>query len=260
MGVVKWAGVAVFSSPHLLVLLSPPLSSKTMMTIVGNSVPSSNYVVNVRCVQAIRPSTHPSYSDIVETAQRRIMLAQLVTDEAKPGSKEKWLRTYTDKLSALGIDMEDGAIADVDRSSTQGTLTDVIVFILTSEGWNRQIEVKELAKTALESLGNSKTQQAKNAFNPAAAQDVAGPTVAFEVQTLSAEDSGDLRIHSCWFSLSAKGSTAGDIFSPKATPEQFSIQYRISSGILDKDFANRTTRVIIEKAAPFYARSVRKVN
>jgi len=230
------------------------------MTIVGNSVPSSNFAVNVRCVQVIRPSTHPSYSDIVETAQRRIMLAQLVTDEAKPGSKEKWLRTYTDKLSALGIDMKDGAIADIDRSSAQETLTDVIVFVLTSEGWNRQTEVTELVKTALESLRNSKNQQAINAFNHAAVQDVAGATVAFEVQTLSAEDSGDLRIHSCWFSLSAKGSTAGDIFSPKATPEQLLIQYRISSGILERDFADRTTRVIIEKAAPFYARSVRRVN
>jgi len=188
------------------------------------------------------------------------MLAQLVTDEAKPGSKEKWLRTYTDKLSALGIDMKDGAIADIDRSSAQETLTDVIVFVLTSEGWNRQTEVTELVKTALESLRNSKNQQAINAFNHAAVQDVAGATVAFEVQTLSAEDSGDLRIHSCWFSLSAKGSTAGDIFSPKATPEQLLIQYRISSGILERDFADRTTRVIIEKAAPFYARSVRRVN
>ena len=63
--------------------LSSPLPSKTM-TIVRNSVPPSNYAVNVRCVQVIRvchhlssqlvemdinatvkPSTHPSYSDIV---------------------------------------------------------------------------------------------------------------------------------------------------------------------------------------------------
>ncbi|KAI0272980.1 hypothetical protein BGY98DRAFT_144651 [Russula aff. rugulosa BPL654] len=150
--------IAVFNSPHLLVLLPPPLSSKTM-TIVGNSMLSSHYAVNVRCVQAIRPSTHPSYSDIVETAQRRIMLAQLVTDEAKPGSKEKWLRTYTDKLSALGIDMEEGAIADVDRSSARGTLTDVITFVLTSRGWNRQTDVTELVNTALESLGNSENNK-----------------------------------------------------------------------------------------------------
>jgi len=230
------------------------------MIIAGNSVPSSDYAVNVRCVQVIQPSPHPSFSDIVETAQRRIMLAQLVTDEAKPGCKEKWLRTYTDKLSALGIDMQDGTIADVDRSSAQGTLTDVIAYVLTSEGWNQQTEVTGLVKTALESLGNSENQAAIEAFNRAAVQDVAGATAAFEVQTLSAEDSGDLRIHSCWFSLSSPGTTGVDILSLKTTPEQVSIQYRISSGILERDFADRTTRVITEKAAPFYARSVRKVN
>ena len=45
----------------------------------------------------------------------------------------------------------------------------------------RQTEVTEVVKTALESLGNSKNQQAINAINHAAAQDVAGATVAFEV-------------------------------------------------------------------------------
>ena len=45
----------------------------------------------------------------------------------------------------------------------------------------RQTEVTELVKTALESLGNGKNQQAINAFNHAAAQGVAGATVAFEV-------------------------------------------------------------------------------
>ncbi|KAF8267504.1 hypothetical protein EI94DRAFT_1316339 [Lactarius quietus] len=56
--------------------------------------PSDSYAVNVRCVQVIRGSSQPYYSDI-ETAQRRIMLAQLSADEAKPGSREEWLRTYT---------------------------------------------------------------------------------------------------------------------------------------------------------------------
>jgi hypothetical protein len=113
--------------------------------------------------------------------------------------------------------MEDGAIADVDRYSTQGTLTDVRLvntlikspaFLIISPSLGhclrlnirgvecerpcayeafsdlldqRQTEVTELVKTALESLGNSKNQQAINAFNHAAAQDVAGATVAFEV-------------------------------------------------------------------------------
>jgi hypothetical protein len=45
----------------------------------------------------------------------------------------------------------------------------------------RQTEVTELVKAALESLGNRKNQQAINAFNHATAQDVAGATVAFEV-------------------------------------------------------------------------------
>jgi hypothetical protein len=45
----------------------------------------------------------------------------------------------------------------------------------------RQTEVTELVKTALESLGNSENQRAINAFNHAAVQDVTGATVAFEV-------------------------------------------------------------------------------
>jgi hypothetical protein len=115
--------------------------------------------------------------------------------------------------------MEDGAIADVDRSSAQGTLTDVrpvyaliksSAFLIISPPFTighrlrlnvrgvecerpcayeagsdlldqRQTEVTELVKTALESLGNSKNPRAINAFNHAAAQDVAGATVAFEV-------------------------------------------------------------------------------
>ena len=113
--------------------------------------------------------------------------------------------------------MEDGAIADVDRSFTQGTLADerlvyalikssAFLIILPSLGHRlcliirgvecerscayeavsdllnqRQTEVTELVKTALELLGNSKNQQAINAFNHAAAQDVASATVDFEV-------------------------------------------------------------------------------
>ena len=45
----------------------------------------------------------------------------------------------------------------------------------------RQTEVTELVKTALESLGNRENQQGINAFNHAAVQDAAGATVAFEV-------------------------------------------------------------------------------
>jgi len=231
------------------------------MTILVKSIPPSEYAVNVRCVQVIQPSTQPNFSDIVETAQRRIMLAQLVTDEAKPGSGEKWFRTYTEKLSALGIDMNEGAIADVNHSSAQGTLTDVVYYVLKSDGWNHQAELTELVKAALELLGNSDENRSTiDAFNSAAVQDMVGATAAFEVQTLSLEDSGDLRIHSCWFSLASQGTTNKDIFSLKATSEQFSIQYRMSSGILERDFADRTTRVITEKAAPFYARNVRRVN
>jgi len=167
-----------------------------------------------------------------------------------------------DKLSALGIDMNEGTIANVNHSSAQGTLTDVVLYVLKSEGWNHQAELMELVKAALELLGNSENQLTIDAFNHAAVQDVVGATAAFEVQTLSLEDSGDLRIHSCWFSLDSQGTTKlnEDIFSLKTTSEQFSIQYRMSSGILERDFADRTTRVIIEKAAPFYAKNVRKVN
>ncbi|KAH9960012.1 hypothetical protein BC827DRAFT_1211030 [Russula dissimulans] len=218
-----------FDSPLACTAL-PPFHPPLAMTVVGDSRPSGNYAVNVRCVQIIRPSSHPSFSNIVETAQRRIMLAQLVTDEAKPGSREKWLRIYTDKLSALGIDMEDGAITAVDRSSIHGTLADVIVYILSCEGWNAG--VTELVKTALESLGNGENQSAMDAFNRAAAvQDVAGGTAAFEIQTLSTEDSGNLRIHSCWFSLASKATVIQDIFSLQTTSGDFSIQYRISSGL-----------------------------
>jgi len=243
-----------FDSPSACIA-PPPLLA---MTFVEDSRPSGNYAVNVRCVQVIRPSPQPSFSDIVETAQRRIMLAQLVTDEAKPGSKEEWLRTYTDKLSALGIDMEDGAITAVDCSSVHGTLTDVIVYILTCEGWNAS--VTELVKTALESLENSENQSAIDAFNRAAVQDVAGAKAAFEVQSLSTEDSGDLRINSCWFSLASQATAVKDVFSLHSTSENFSVEYRISSGLLEWDFADRTTRVIIEKAAPYYAKNVQRVN
>jgi len=45
----------------------------------------------------------------------------------------------------------------------------------------RQTEVTELVKTALESLGNSENQRAIDAFSHAVVQDVAGATVAFEV-------------------------------------------------------------------------------
>jgi len=81
-----------------LVLKRVAVGPQLTMTILVKSIPPSEYAVNVRCVQVIQPSTQPNFSDIVETAQRRIMLAQLVTDEAKPGSGEKWFRTYTEKL------------------------------------------------------------------------------------------------------------------------------------------------------------------
>lgn len=71
----------------------------------------------------------------------------------------------------------------------------------------------ELVKTALESFVDSENQRTINAFSHASVQDVAGATVVFEVyhhyfasphrithlynasqvQTLSAEDSGDVR-------------------------------------------------------------------
>ncbi|KAI0246099.1 hypothetical protein BJV78DRAFT_198931 [Lactifluus subvellereus] len=157
--------------------------------------------------------------------------------------------------------MDDGTIADVESSSVEGTLTDVVVRVLISEGWNRQTE---LVKSAFESLGNGEDQPATDTFNRAAVQDAGGTMAAFEVQTLSVDDNGDLRIHSCWFSVASQGTTSRDIFSLNTTSEHFSLQYHslvgISSGILEREFADRTTRVIVEKAAPFYARNVRKVN
>ncbi|KAH9170116.1 hypothetical protein EDB89DRAFT_1357611 [Lactarius sanguifluus] len=227
------------------------------MTVGVRSMPLDSYVVNVRCVQIIRGSPQPYFGDIVETAQRRIMLAQLSTDEAKPGSREQWLRTYTDKLSALGIDMADGAIADIESASAHGTLADVVIRVLRSEGWDT--EVTEHVKSALGSLENNETenQLARDAFDRAARD-----ASIFEVQILSAEESGDLRIHSCWFSLATSQDTATiqDVFSLSATPSHLLHQYRISSGTLEWDFADRTTRVIAEKAASFYARNVRKLN
>lgn len=113
--------------------------------------------------------------------------------------------------------MEGGTIVDVDRSSAQGTLTDVrpVYALIKSSAFlmispplglclyfnirgmecehpcayeavsdlldQRQTEVTELVKTALESLGNSENQHAIAAFNNAVVQDVAGATVAFEV-------------------------------------------------------------------------------
>ena len=113
--------------------------------------------------------------------------------------------------------MEDGAIADVDRSSAQGTLTDVrlvyplirsFAFLIISPSLahclylsirgvererpcaykavsdlldQRQTDVTELVNTALEFLGNSENQQAVNAYNHATVQGVAGAAVAFEV-------------------------------------------------------------------------------
>lgn len=113
--------------------------------------------------------------------------------------------------------MEEGAISDVERSSARGTLTDVrpvyalvssSVFLMISPRLGhylrlnvqgvecerlcvyeavsdlldqRQTDVTELVDTALESLGNSENQQAINAFDHAAVQDVAGPTFTFEV-------------------------------------------------------------------------------
>ncbi|KAH9059210.1 hypothetical protein EDB87DRAFT_1624045 [Lactarius vividus] len=158
------------------------------MTVGSRSTPSDSYAVNVRCVQAIRGSPQPYFGDIVETAQRRIMLAQMSTDEAKPGSREQWLRTYTDKLSALGIDMTDGAIADIESASAHGALADVVIRVLRSEGWDT--EETELIKAALGSLENNETenQLALDAFNRAA-RDAA----IFEVQILSAEERGDVR-------------------------------------------------------------------
>jgi len=229
------------------------------MTVAIKSELLDSYAVNVRCVQVIRGSSQPSFGDIVETAQRRIMLAQLSADEAKPSSREEWIHTYTDKLSALGIDMADGATADVEASSAHGTLTDVVIRVLSAEGWDA--EVIELVKTALGSLENNEAenQLALDAFN-LAALDSSGAAAMFEVQTLSAEESGDLRIHSCLFSMAASQAITPirDIFSLDAT--HLVHQYRTSSGILEWDFADRTTRVISEKAKPFYAWNVRKLN
>ena len=114
--------------------------------------------------------------------------------------------------------MQDGTIADVDRTSAQGTLTDVrpVSALITkfrvspSLGHclrlnirrveckrpgsyvaiadpliQQQIEVTGLVKTALESLGNSENQSAIEAFNRAAVQDIAGATAAFEVRITS---------------------------------------------------------------------------
>ncbi|KAH9991867.1 hypothetical protein BJV77DRAFT_962548 [Russula vinacea] len=243
------------------------------MAIAENIVPSINYAVNVRCVQVIQkfkyqksrartPRSAISWKPLSGESCSRSW-SQTKPNRAAKRNGSARTRSYfsiqsdvpcklghRDKLSALGIDMEDRAIADIDRSSAQGTLIDVIVYVLTSEGWNHQTEVTELVKTALVSLGNSENQPAIDAFNHAAVRDATGATV----QTLSADDSGDIS-----FAQTRAGSlcvtTVGDIFSPKTTSEQFSIQYRISSGILERDFADRTTRVIIEKAAPFYADS-----
>jgi hypothetical protein len=112
--------------------------------------------------------------------------------------------------------MEDGTIADVDRSSAQGALTDVrpVYALIKSSAFlivspvglclrfnirgvecerpcaykavsdlldQRQTEVTELVKMALESFGNSENQHSMTAFNNAVVQDVAGATVAFEV-------------------------------------------------------------------------------
>jgi len=139
-----------------------------------------------------------------------------------------------------------------ERSRTCVAVSDLLI--------QHQTKVVELVKTALASLGNSENQPAIDAFKGAAVQDVTGATATFEVQTLSADDSGDLGIRSCWFSLASQVTATRETFSLKTASEHFSIQYRISSGILERDFADRTTRVIVEKAAPFYARNVRKVN
>ncbi|KAI9450191.1 hypothetical protein BJY52DRAFT_1192022 [Lactarius psammicola] len=175
------------------------------MTVGIKSTTPDSYAVNVRCVQVIRGSSQSYFGDIVETAQRRIMLAQLSTDEAKPVSREQWLRTYTDKLSALGIDMADGAIADIESASAHGTLADVVIRVLTFEGWDT--ESIELVKTALGSLENNETenQQALDAFNRAA-HDAA----IFEVQILSAEESGDLRIRA-WLLYASFGRYNHDV-------------------------------------------------
>ncbi|KAH9038803.1 hypothetical protein EDB85DRAFT_1932289 [Lactarius pseudohatsudake] len=153
--------------------------------------------------------------------------------------------------------MADGAIADIESASAHGTLADVVIRVLRSEGWDT--EVTEHVKSALGSLENNETENrlALDAFNRAARD-----ASILEVQILSAEESGDLRIHSCWFSLAASQDTTTiqDVFSFSATPDHLLHQYRISSGTLKWDFADRTTRVIAEKAAPFYARNVRKLN
>lgn len=239
--------------------LSSTISLSSSLMTVTIKPPMDSYAVNVRCVQVIRGCSNLYFDDIVETAQRRIMLAQLSADEAKPDSREEWLRGYTDKLSALGIDMADGAIADVEASEAHGTLADVVIRVLSSEGWDAS--TTELVKTALGSMENNEAenQLALDAFN-LAALDRAGSAAMFEVQILSAEENGDLRIHSCWFSFAASEASTPirDIFSLDAT--HLLHQYRISSGTLEWDFADRTTRVIEEKTAPFYARNVRKLN
>jgi len=82
-----------------------------------------------------------------------------------------------------------------ERSRTCVAVSDLLI--------QHQTKVVELVKTALASLGNSENQPAIDAFKGAAVQDVTGATATFEVQTLSADDSGDLGIRSCWFSLGA---------------------------------------------------------
>ena len=80
--VVKWAGVAVFSSPHLLVILSPPFiqdhdhcwklgtveplcGERTMRTDHSGMSPSIITAGRIDIDVTVKPSTHPSYSDIV---------------------------------------------------------------------------------------------------------------------------------------------------------------------------------------------------
>jgi len=75
-------------------------------------------------------------------------------------------------------------IADVESSSVEETLTDVVIRVLISERWNRQTEVTELVKSAFESLGNGEDQPVIDTFNRAAVQDVEGTMAAFEVSVI----------------------------------------------------------------------------
>ncbi|KAI0261873.1 hypothetical protein BC834DRAFT_419999 [Gloeopeniophorella convolvens] len=190
------------------------------------------------------------------------MLAQLSTDEARPGTLEEWLESYTSKLSALGIDVDDQGTSEVELSSVNGTVADLVLSTLAAQGWKDN----DVVRSVLASFAKDDNQKALDVFNRVAVHDlgygltdhtVDGPdeTAMFEVQTLTAEDSGDLKIHACWFSLLATG-PINDVFSLNIGDGVLAFRYRIRSGTLSRDFADRTSRVISERSAPLYVRNV----